>query len=123
MNRYIEFKFARAAWKDTLIVLKARLVLVRNSAQVEYAVDARHYKSSMAQTGSSRYQARPRAIQSLTSLRRSPQAWGKPAPKGATDISQGREITPEWGLKNEASAHAYPAIQSAQRSPHSAAGE
>jgi hypothetical protein len=30
-----------------------------------------------------------------------------PLPKGATDISQGRELTPERGLKNRASAHAH----------------
>jgi hypothetical protein len=34
--------------------------------------------------------------------------WGKPDPKGPTDISRGCELTPERGSKNEAPARAYP---------------
>lgn len=40
-------------------------------------------------------------------LRRLP--LGKTRSTRATDISQGRELTPERGLKNEAPARAYPA--------------
>jgi hypothetical protein len=48
--------------------------------------------------------------------RRTPEAstgcrWGKPAPQRATDISQGREVTPEWGPKNEAPVRAYSGVR------------
>jgi hypothetical protein len=48
---------------------------------------------------------------------------GKTRSDGATDESQGREVTPEWGLKNEAPARAYSVRPRADRTVAPGLGE